>query len=189
MSKNNNINMERLDHYYDQRFSFKCSDIFKWCRRNISNPNFDVSYAASELYNHYFTSERRPNLQSYYYIRYNTNSKYLYRIERDIVLSPLSLPSVDMVKLHVLLRKIDRLECKIRNHKNATQEDLDKLSTITSIFNRRCRSIIHSRFHIEKFSKLSHKDKAIINCICEDRYKELQLICIVLDGIDNGDSN
>ena len=74
MSKNNNINMERLDHYYDQRFSFKCSDIFKWCRRNISNPNFDVSYAASELYNHYFTSERRPNLQSYYYIRYNTNA-------------------------------------------------------------------------------------------------------------------
>lgn len=175
----------KLDHYYRTSVSFKCSDILDWCTRNMDNEVFDIAYAAEEIYNHYFASGRTPNPRSYYYIKYNCNSRYLYYLERDLVLSPTNINkyiSGDSIKY--LLRRINEIEMSIRSHRRYDEnEDGNFIKQISSIRSRRERLILKRRFKFDKFYRLSKKDKIIVKNILEDYKQDLSLRLSILKSL------
>ena len=185
------FNLSKLDFYYENKISFRCADIYNWCIHNVGNTNFDKQYAANELYRHYFANEKKsPNRNLYYYIVQNHDSKYLYHLERDIVLSP-SKESRPLFYDQIVTRlnSIDNLEKRIRNHENKAQEDIDFINSVTKIYNRRIRLILHRRLREDKYDKVSTKDKQIIYNILMDRIEDLSTRLTVLDFIEMKDES
>lgn len=176
--------VDKVESYYENMISFKCADIESWCNKNVDNEDFNTAFIAKELIKHYFTSSKTPNRNYYYYISISNNSKYLYHLERDFVLSPMSLTNdISRDSFESALREIETLEKKIRNHSKYCTEDGVYLKWLSGVRARRERIILHRRFRMEKYYKLSPKTKSIAMNILQDYKQDLILRLVILDNI------
>lgn len=179
------FDISRIEYYYENKISFRCIDIKVWCKENMKNEDFDIRYAANEIYNRYFSAKSHvPNFNYYYYIAPNSNSKYLYYLERDKILSPLEnniVPS--KLELERYQSSIMDMEHKITFHPNRNKEDIEYIKSLDKLYRRRMRLIFHRTFQLSRYEKMYNREKYIALLIMKDRFYDLYTRSVMLDYI------
>ena len=182
------FNITQLQYYYDNRISFKCIDILKWAKANLSNNDFNIKYAAQDLMSHYFIrSYRRPNNDCFYYICENEFSKNLYKIERDYIMSPITQGKGKDVSLIKKLQKdSDNIITKILSSNNCTEWERKYITYINNVYRKRIFTITEGDSDIlyTKYYKYSKKQKNQIYSIVKDRLKDLQTLLYIFKRIE-----
>lgn len=183
------FNLTKLQYYYDNRISFKCIDILKWAKSNLSNEvDFNVKYAAQDLMSHYFIkSYRRPNNDCYYYICENEYSKNLYKIERDYIMSPIEKgKGKDPTYIEKIQKESDILINKILSSRKCSDWERKYITYINNVYRKRILTITEGDSDIifGKYYKYSKKQKNQIYSIAKDRLKDLQTLYFVFKKIE-----
>ena len=121
----NELDINNLDELLFMGHSFKGKYILEWCKSNLNNEDFNISYAANEIYNTYLNNSERPlNLNNFYYIVYCNAflRNRLYSISRDTILSP----KYDSTKQPVHIKNIEKGINSIIIHKKLIISNGDK---------------------------------------------------------------
>jgi hypothetical protein len=173
------FDITKLDEYYEQKVSFKCIDILKWCIANLYNEDFDISFAAHDIYNHYFAdnSRKKPNNTAFYYIIYNEYSRSLYRMIRDVVVSPFNKSKgISSTEIQNLIKTSDFYINKIFSSKKAIKEDRDLVMETNKVYKRRLYTVLGKGFNIKYFYKYNNTQRNQIYSIHMDRLSDLKTI-------------
>lgn len=188
MNTMKNFDLNKLEYYYDNMISFKCADIIKWCETNLDNSDFNIQYAANDIYKNYFNinNDKKPSLRAFYYIIHNTFSNNLYKLLRDPVLSPTgidtskgkcSLYTQDLINAtNIQFNKIDEL-----NKKGLLiQSDKESIKNINDIFFRRIINVLGENFDIKKYYKYTQYQKSQIYFIHKNRLEDLKTLIYMI---------
>ena len=169
------LDIGNLDELLSNGHSFRGKYILEWCQSNFDNSDFNISYAAKEIYDTYLSnhSERPINLNNFYYVIYCNAfmRNRIYSISRDTVLSPKFDPDKAPVKLKNMEKVINTVMSFKKLITNKGNKD-DKILLDKSI------RLLYYRlnlFGIGDIKKLRH----IFNN--QNDYKKYQLYTIVRD--------
>jgi hypothetical protein len=176
------FDIDRLDEYYEQGISFKCIDILKWVKSNLSSNEFNIKYAAEDLMSHYFIrSYRRPNNDCYYYIKYNHHSKNLYLLERDYVMSPLEKgQGKNSNTVKEFNSEAINIQTKILKSVLCTEWDRKCIEYLNNVYNRREQYVLGGvPLDFNKYYKLSSKQKNQLYSISKNRLKSVQTLYFI----------
>lgn len=183
-----NFDISKLDEYYDSMISFKCVDILKWVQANMENPDFDIQFAAQDIYGHYFSNKnkkRKPKNDYFYFIKNNAYGKTLYKLERDYVLSPTKLKKNIT---STLIEQLNKETINIRNKITCSEEagvwEMTLIDGIEQMYKSRLTSVIGKPYiEADKFHKYKDNQKGQIYSITTERLKDYQTLIFVFKKI------
>lgn len=189
MNTMKNFDITKLQYYFDHMISFRSADILKWCRTNLDNLDFDIQYAANDIYNHYFSNnDKKPSMRAFYYIQNNSNfSNTMYKLTRDPVMSPtgdqlskgkysnyLKTLIVDTNQLYKTLNLFQTNNLMI-------QTDIDTLSSIEDLFHRRLYTIIDVvEVDLKEYYKYTQYQKSQIYSIHKNHIEDLKTLIFMI---------
>lgn len=180
-----NFDISNLDYYYQNRISFRCSDIINWCKSNFDNSDFNISYAAKELYNHYFSDENRmPKKDTFFYIIYNEYAKNLYRIIKDKVMC--GFKTKDYIPLEEVIKRTDSIIDDIKSSDVCSCSDIAYINKINNVYKRRMSIMVRKKksFNLKYYHACDSNTKHVLYNIHKDKLDELQLILFTLRQIE-----
>ena len=168
------FDITKLDFYYNNNQSMKGYEIRSWCLSNIDNPDYDISFAAKEIYNSYYKKESKsPNDSQFYFVVFNSYSTKIYSIVRDTVMSPTRYRDVK-INYETIQNIIDNGECyiySIKNNNKTNQNDLNELVSINNLLDRRLEELFSDnalQFSIHNMYRYSdYRKRQIYSCYIE----------------------
>ena len=169
-----NFDITKLDFYYSNNKSMKGYEIYSWCIENRDNPDYDISFAANEIYNSYYINEyKSPKHSQFYFIVFNSYSNKIYSIVRDTVLSPTRYKDV-IINYETIQRIIDNGDCyiySIKNNEKTNKDDLKELDSINQLLVDRIEMLFSdntSKFSINRINKYNdYRKRQIYSCYIE----------------------